>query len=178
MKSSVSIPLIILSLAFLYAYININPKVGDYNLMALFQSQNCPPSHPESTPLVEKFLTGSSYAADRRNTGTDGLSIGQIVLLEDDNESHVTTCKTLVDNPMYDPSDDTYRTTVYYRVGNFYMVAMPVIQSTVMQEGEEVAVTGWSYLAILDNDLNHVQTVALNSRFSKSLASGNGAASP
>lgn len=176
MKSSLSLSLIILSLLFLWQYTSVNPRVSGMNFMQIFQSDACPPAHPEAELLVEKFLTSGSFETDRQNTGTGSLEADRIRLLEDAVASDVPVCKQLRSVPMYNPGDTTYRATAYYRVDQFYFVSMPVTRETVMRDGEEVKVTEWSYLSILDSGLNFIQTVAINNRFHRPLAGESGPA--
>lgn len=129
--------------------------------ISIFQNQ-CPDEHPKALENLEKFLTESRFSQRRQLSGTSGLSTNQIVLLTDTNQPHQQVCKELRSQDKFNPTllGDTVH-PVYYKVGEFYFVSIPLVKDKVTIDGTEFIISGEHTLEILDSNLNVINTFGL-----------------
>lgn len=112
--------------------------------------ESCPPGSENARNLVERFLTAPDLADRRSETGTTGLSVNQISLLTDPQDT--ATCQTLQAN--YGSWSGEFRNIVFYKAGNFYFVAAPLEQSS----SSEYVVAGPDFIVVLDDNFEELGT--------------------
>jgi len=125
-------------------------------------SSQCPDEHPKARELLESYLTDHELSERRIQTDTDGLTVDQINLLTDSNADERQICSELRSIPEYNPANfgDTVA-AVYYKVGGYYFVSMPIIKTTTTFEGKEVVIMGSDAIAIFDSSLNKLYEFGL-----------------
>jgi hypothetical protein len=96
--------------------------------------------------MVENFLTNPKGAEARQETGTDGLSVDQIQLVQNED-----VCGQL--NQEYGGQEfDDYNVT-YYSAGDFYFV----IQILNQPDDPNMVVSGLSMIYIYNENLNFIK---------------------
>lgn len=121
------------------------------------QSLNtCPADNDLTRTNMELFISHPEWSDNRTATGTNGLSVSQLQVLTDSQNSSV--CQYF--NSEF---DDTINETwskggskyhvVYYKAGSFYFVSIVIAQPS---DPEYVSV-GLSFLIIFDNNLNEIK---------------------
>lgn len=110
----------------------------------------CPTEAPRTRIKVERFLTGTAWAADRQQFGITGTAP---VLLTDATDSAVCQrLRSIIGNPVNARFPLAFS---YYKVAGFYVVAT----TAVVPEGE--VWTGSSPLLVLRSDFTYVNTFAM-----------------
>lgn len=128
----------------------INPPVNGSNL--------CPAQDEITKGNVHNFLTKSSWAENRQETGVVGVDANQLQVLSSYNSQDQSACEFL--NNEYSltinekwPDGSIAYDVAYYKAGNFYFVSIVVAQP---DDSNEVAV-GLSFIDIYDENLNRIK---------------------
>lgn len=122
-----------------------------------FQSavvQPCRNDNEWARKNVELLISQKDWAPERQETGTIGLSVSQIQLLDKQKDSEAcqffnNRYKATI-SKQYEANNEPVYHVVYYKVKEFYFVSIVLAQPT----DPDVVTTGLSYIIIFDNNLN------------------------
>ncbi|MEP0108068.1 MAG: hypothetical protein ABJ387_07290 [Balneola sp.] len=132
---------------------------GISNPDVTLQIANCPANNSTNRSIVEDFLSKPYWSQERTETNTEHLTISQITLLSDTNDS--TACTSL--NTTYQEALDeknglgeqAYNFT-YYKAGSFYFVVITIRQSDI----PNYVTSGINYIHIYDQSQDLVEAYA------------------
>lgn len=119
-------------------------------------SNVCPSDNDLTRGNVERFISHPDWSDNRTATGTSGLSLSQLKVLTDSQNS--STCQYFNSefadtiNESWADNSPAYH-IVYYKAGGFYFVSIVVAQCS---DPEYVSV-GLSYLIVFDTSLNEIK---------------------
>lgn len=127
-----------------------------YYTFSGLQISPCRPDVDRARKIIENFLTNPDLSDRRAETGTTGLNISQIQLLDDfsdanacqefDDEYSQTIAKTS------GPNNDRTYDVVYYKAGNFYFVVVVLAPPS----DPDVVSVGLSHIMIHDQNLDYI----------------------
>lgn len=141
----------------IYAYdvLSVSNQHSEFNQPI----QSCPVDNEINKSIVEDFLTKSFWGAERSETNTVGLSVSQIALIMDPNESNV--CATF--NTTYTEALDAVNSigeplynVTYYKTGSFYFVVVTLRQPS----DPNILITGVSYIDVYDSNQSYIKGYA------------------
>ncbi|HET8866210.1 MAG TPA: hypothetical protein VFM80_10980 [Gracilimonas sp.] len=121
----------------------------------------CPAQDELTEGNTVNFLTKQSWADNRQETGTVGVSSNQLQVLSNNNSQDKTTCEffnnefTNAITKSWDDGNPMYK-IAYYKAGNFYFVSIVVAQPT----DQDRAAVGLSFIDVYGQDLNHIKGYA------------------
>lgn len=119
----------------------------------------CPAQNSLNQTVMEGFLTDLVWAAQRKESNTESLTVSQITVL--DGTSYSSACSSFNDiyqeafdekNGLGEPANNI----TYYEAGNFYFVVITPRQS----DNTDYITFGTSYLHIYDQNLTLVKAYA------------------
>lgn len=121
----------------------------------------CPVQDELTEGNAVNFLTKQSWADNRQETGTVGVSPNQLQVLSNNNSQDKTTCEffnnefTNTITKSWADGSPMYK-VAYYKAGYFFFVSTVVAQPA---DPDRVSV-GLSFIDVYDQNLNHIKGYA------------------
>ena len=119
----------------------------------------CPEPDEGNLSVLEEFLTSTEWSSERAETNTGGLSVSQIMPLND--SSHSSICATFNKkyeqylNEMNGISEKAYNVN-YYKVDRYYFVVITIRQS----EEPDYIISVLEYLDVYNQNLEPIKGYA------------------
>lgn len=149
----------ILLLASLFYSISISENVQKHNRLSYIDTANkqaispCRPDVEKARKVVENFLTNTDLSDERIETGTTGLEVSQIQVLDDSQDSNA--CQEF--DQRYQQAinkeganNDNFYDVAYYKAGNFYFVVLVLAPPS---DPDSISM-GLSHIVIFDDNLD------------------------
>jgi len=156
-KLKTNLPVIIGVLIFILGFtVNKSTYEKFTNKNIILENKPCRPEVEQAREMIENFMLNPNLSDVRAETGTTGLDISHIQLL--DKLEHENACQFLNDEyketitKSAQPDNDPVYDVVFYKVGNFYFVVVVLAQPS----DPDVISTGLSFILIHDQNLNYI----------------------
>jgi hypothetical protein len=153
--------ILILSLLFSLTLLNTEENTFKQNI-PLYETAfitPCPNPNEINKSIVEDFLTKSYWSSERAETNTTLLTVSQVSVLTDANNSSICTSlndtyqEALVEeNGLGEPANNV----TYYKAGTFYIVVISIRQS----DDPNYMTTGINFIDVYNQNLDLIKGYA------------------
>lgn len=119
-------------------------------------SEQCPEEGYNAIEMLEGFLTSPDMLDARQEIGTTNLTVYQIQILTDPEDSSI--CEQITDsyesepNKMIEGTNEKFYHMVYYKVGVFYIVVIKIRG----HPDPDWLILGLEFIDVFDSELNHI----------------------